>query len=275
MKILIVDGLNIAMRRFYAMGGQEVIDNEKDAGRAIKFLNEVAQTSLVAIENRASFGKFDEVRVAFESEQECWRYAEYEDYKYAVSEPDRPRVGAAVQTYLAKALKRAGITPLQAPYMEADDVIATMVETARGMLFTDKKARIAIWSNDQDLWQVLDPSQSQITVLIEGTQKDGDIQEIDGKDVIDRLEIQPHAIPLYKALVGDKSDNLPGIDGVGPKTAAKLIRSAPRREPVPFVVDPELAGPKLASLILSKEVQINRDMRIAYLRRDAKLKRVL
>ncbi|MFZ2657468.1 MAG: 5'-3' exonuclease H3TH domain-containing protein [Victivallales bacterium] len=95
---------------------------------------------------------------------------------------------------------------------EADDIIAAIAVTF-------KESPVRIVSADKDIAQVID---DRIKMLIPGKGTGGFV--IQGPDeVLARFAVKPSQIVDYLSLIGDNSDNIPGIDGVGPKTAAKLI----------------------------------------------------
>jgi len=98
---------------------------------------------------------------------------------------------------------------------EADDIIAAIAVTFKGN-------QVRIVSADKDIAQVID---DRIKMLIPDREKKGaGGYVIQGPDeVLARFAVKPSQIVDYLSLIGDSSDNIPGIDGVGPKTAAKLI----------------------------------------------------
>lgn len=95
---------------------------------------------------------------------------------------------------------------------EADDIIAALAKK-----FTDNPVKII--SNDKDIAQVID---ERIQMLITQPGSKGFILR-DIQNVVDKFDVKPEQIIDYLAIIGDSSDNIPGVPGVGPKTAAKLI----------------------------------------------------
>jgi DNA polymerase-1 len=104
-----------------------------------------------------------------------------------------------------------GIPQLSIPNVEADDVIGTLTKKARQQGF-----QICIVSQDKDLCQLVD----EHTYLIQ-THKDNLI--VDSAKVKEIYGVYPHQITDYLAIIGDSSDNIPGIEGMGPKNATKLL----------------------------------------------------
>ena len=99
---------------------------------------------------------------------------------------------------------------LEVPDFEADDVIATLVETAPA------GAEVCIVSTDKDLMQLVRPG----VELLDGAKG----RRIDSAAVEERFGVLPDQLLDMRSLVGDPSDNIPGVKGIGEKGAAKLIQ---------------------------------------------------
>jgi DNA polymerase-1 len=109
-----------------------------------------------------------------------------------------------------------GISQVEAPNFEADDVIATMATRA-----LSEGLDVNVLSGDKDLMQLVtdgDGSSPSIQ-LIDPMKKDRTAYE----QVIEKWSVTPHQLGDVLALAGDSADNVPGVKGIGPKTAAKLI----------------------------------------------------
>ncbi len=152
------------------------------------------------------------IAVAFDVSRRSFRTEQYEDYKAGRSETPAPFLGqiSLVQEVLA-ALR---IPTVELAGYEADDVIATLACQAR-----DAGLDVLICSGDRDVFQLVD---DRITVLYprKGV---SDLARMDPAAVVGRYGVGPARYRDLAALVGESSDNLPGIPGVGPKTAAKWI----------------------------------------------------
>jgi DNA polymerase-1 len=121
---------------------------------------------------------------------------------------------------------------------EADDVIATLAAQAE-----EAGQETVVVTGDNDLLQIVD---ERTSVLVRTRM--GGLNRYDPAAVVARYELQPRQLPDYRGLKGDPSDNLPGIPGVGEKTAIKLIKSAGSLDAL--LADPGLAGtPKLEALV--------------------------
>ena len=146
--------------------------------------------------------------VAFDAGGDNFRNQMLPEYK-ANRPPTPPEIISQLER--AKQVMRArGLTVICEPGVEADDVIASLARQA------DKAGLdTIISSNDKDLMQLVNP---QITV------EDHKGKLFDAKAVQEKFAVPPSAIVDYLCLVGDQSDNIPGVDKVGPKTAASWLQ---------------------------------------------------
>ncbi|MFM7440341.1 MAG: 5'-3' exonuclease H3TH domain-containing protein, partial [Snowella sp.] len=104
---------------------------------------------------------------------------------------------------------------------EADDILGTLAQQGNAAGY-----QVKIVSGDRDLFQLVDP-QKQINVLYLSRnpfQGSAGYSEYDWEAVVEKMGVTPLQIVDYKALCGDKSDNIPGVRGIGEKTAAKLLQ---------------------------------------------------
>jgi DNA polymerase-1 len=131
-----------------------------------------------------------------------------------------------------------GIPIVEVEGEEADDVIATLAAQAE----REGRASVVV-TGDNDLLQIVD---ERTTVLVRTRM--GGVVRYDPAAVFARYELEPRQLPDYRGLKGDPSDNLPGIPGVGEKTAVKLIKNAGSLDAL--LADPSLAGSaKLEALV--------------------------
>ena len=177
------------------------------------------------------------VIAAFDKGLPAARLALYPQYKAQRQEtPDDLRSQFAL---VRKILATYGIPVVEQDGEEADDVIATLAQQAE-----EQEQQVLVVTGDLDLLQVVD---ARTTVL---TTRRGitDLGRYDEDAVRARFELEPRQLPDYRGLKGDPSDNLPGIPGIGEKTAIKLIKSAGSLDAL--LANPALAGtPKLEALI--------------------------
>src|SRR3954466_13268634 len=132
----------------------------------------------------------------------------YPAYKATRKEP--PEELQVQMDYFSRVVQGMGWPVLAVPGVEADDVIATLVRQAR-----ERDWEVVIFSADKDIMQMVGDQVSMIDALHQKTYT--------REEVIKKMGVPPEKIPDFLALVGDTSDNIPGIRGVGDKTAANLL----------------------------------------------------
>ncbi len=177
------------------------------------------------------------VIAAFDRGMPASRVALYPEYKaHRDATPDDLRSQFAL---VRQILATYAIPILEVDNEEADDVIATLAlqASAAGHL-------VDVVTGDLDLLQIVD---ERVTVL--ATRRGiSDLGRYTPAAVRERFELEPSQLPDYRGLKGDPSDNLPGVPGIGEKTAIKLIKAAGTLDAL--VADPSLAGTaKLQALI--------------------------
>jgi DNA polymerase I len=132
-------------------------------------------------------------------------YAEYKAHR-----KDTPEELSVQMEYFPKIVNGLGWPCLAIPGVEADDVIATLVVEAR-----KRDWEVVVFSADKDIMQLIGDHVTMIDALHQKTYT--------REEVIKKMGVPPEMIPDFLALVGDTSDNIPGIRGVGDKTAAGLL----------------------------------------------------
>lgn len=148
----------------------------------------------------------------FDSETPIIRSTEFTQYKANRIETDPelihqiPRVRDILETMDIPVLHINGF--------EADDIIATIVRSSK-----TKDIEKIVVTGDQDLFQLI---QEDTKIFLAG-RKFSESKIYDAEGVVAKLGITPEQVPEYKALCGDPSDNIPGVNGIGAKTAQKLI----------------------------------------------------
>ena len=140
--------------------------------------------------------------------KKTFRAEMYEAYKATRKEP--PEELQVQMEYFPKIVNGLGWPCLAIPGVEADDVIATLVVEAK-----KKGWEVVIYSADKDIMQLIGDGVTMIDALHQKTYT--------REEVIKKMGVPPEKIPDFLALVGDTSDNIPGIYGVGDKTAAGLL----------------------------------------------------
>jgi len=156
----------------------------------------------------------DYIVAAYDLPKPTYRHAAFKDYKAG-----RPKADEALVSQIIRSrdiVQAFGIPIYDCEGFEADDVIGTIVEKLKG----EKDLEIIIASGDMDTMQLIDDSRVQVYTLKKGIT---DTILYNEKGVIERYGFIPALIPDYKGLRGDPSDNIPGVAGVGEKTATILI----------------------------------------------------
>ena len=197
--VVLVDGTNTLYRAFFAIPGLRAPDGTP-TNAAYGFINMLGK---VAREERPDF-----LVVVFDARGKTFRHARFADYK---ANRDAQPEDLSSQIPIVRELVAAHRVPvLEVPGVEADDVIATLVDCAPA------GARVTIVSTDKDLMQLVD---ERVTV-VDGI-KD---RRYGPAEVEARFGVPPEKVLDLRALVGDPSDNIPGVKGIGEKGAAKLIQ---------------------------------------------------
>ncbi|MCA6504276.1 MAG: DNA polymerase I [Pseudanabaena sp.] len=206
---LLVDGHSLAFRAFYAFGKHP----EGGLRTSTGIPTSICFGFLKALIEMLDREKPAAVAIAFDLAVPTFRHEIDDTYKANRSEtpesfiPDMQNLQRVLAAMNLPAITQAGF--------EADDVLGTLSQAASAEGYTVK-----ILSGDRDLFQLIDIDK-RISVLNIG-QKDK-IVEYHADQVKERLGVLPTQVVDYKALCGDASDNIPGVRGIGEKTAIKLI----------------------------------------------------
>lgn len=180
--------------------------------------------------------KPDYAAVAFDLAQPTFRHKAADSYKEG--RPEQPEDFTEDVENLKELLAGFKLPILTAPGFEADDVIGTLATKAEKAGYAVK-----ILSGDQDLFQLIDDNE-HIKVLHLGStfgRTNGLAKEYGIKEVEEKLGIKPNQVIDYKALCGDTSDNIPGVKGIGKKTAVKLLTEHQNLEGV-YTALPDMKG---------------------------------
>lgn len=152
------------------------------------------------------------VAVAFDVSRHSFRTEEYPEYKG--TRDATPEEFKGQVELIREVLDAMGIVSLAREGFEADDILATLAYRAG-----NDGAAVLVVSGDRDSFQTVTDN---VTVLYPGTGP-GDLRRMTPQAVEEKYGVPPHRYPEIAAIVGETSDNLPGVPGVGPKTAAQWI----------------------------------------------------
>src|SRR6476660_5855423 len=147
--------------------------------------------------------------VVFDKSEKTFRTDFYPQYK--AHRPDAPADLIPQFPLIREAVRAFDIPCLEQAGFEADDIIATYCRQA-----CEAKATATIVSSDKDLMQLVNDC-----VVMYDTMKD---KRIGRAEVIEKFGVPPEKVIEAQALIGDSSDNVPGVPGIGPKTAAQLLQ---------------------------------------------------
>ena len=198
--VLIVDGTAVAYRAFYAVPGLSTRDRQP-TNALFGFVR-----MLLQLEKQ---WRSDRLVVAFDGGSPAHRLEKCPAYKaQRAPMPDDLRSQLPL---INEYLDVAGVPRLLLPHQEADDVMATLADRA-----ARAGAVVRLATSDKDLMQLV----GDRVRLVPPTNTE---EELDAAGVEAKTGVRPDQIVDWLALVGDAADNIPGVNGIGPKTAAKLL----------------------------------------------------
>ena len=199
-RLYIIDGSSYIYRAFYAIPH---LTNSK--GLPTNAIYGFARMILKIIRDE----KPDYIAIAFDSKGETFRHKEYAEYKS--HRPEMPDELVPQISYIQKLVEAFNISLLQKEGYEADDLIGSVVREA-----SSKGFDVTIVSGDKDMLQLITPSIRMLDTLK---------NKIYGeKEVVEKFGVSPDKVVEVIGLMGDASDNIPGVPGIGEKTAIALIK---------------------------------------------------
>ncbi|MBE9258608.1 DNA polymerase I [Dolichospermum sp. LEGE 00246] len=188
------------------------------------------------------------IAVAFDLALPTFRHEADDTYKAGRAETPEDFIPDLENLY--ELLQSLNLPILTAPGYEADDVLGTLAQKAATSGY-----RVKILSGDRDLFQLID-ADKEITVLNftpEALKRStNSIAEFRAEEVKEKLGVLPTQIVDFKALCGDKSDNIPGVKGIGEKTAVQLLNTYNSLEEIYAAID-DIKGATQKKLITGKE----------------------
>ena len=204
-KLLLIDGHSILNRAFYGLPDLTNSAGEH-TGAVFGFINMM----LKFIEDEQP----DNITVAFDVHAPTFRHEMFKEYK-GTRKPMLPELKEQVPR-TQEMLKAMGINVVTMEGWEADDLLGTL-----GRLGEEAGLDVTIVSGDRDLLQL---ATDKVKIMIPKTKKTGtEIENYYAADVKEAYGVTPHQFIDVKALQGDTADNIPGVSGIGEKTAQALI----------------------------------------------------
>ena len=197
--IILVDGSSYLYRAYHALPPLTTSKNQPTG--AIKGV--ISMIKKILIDHPES-----PLAVVFDAKGKTFRHDMYSEYK--ANRPPMPEDLVQQIEPIHQIITLMGIKLIMIPGVEADDVIGTLAEQAR-----QKRLDTVISTGDKDMTQLVCKNVSVVNTM------SGELLNESG--VLKKFGVEPKYITDYLALIGDKSDNVPGVEKVGPKTAVKWL----------------------------------------------------
>lgn len=204
-RLLVLDGHSMAFRAFYALPAENFAT---DTGQHTNAVYGFVSMLIKMIEQR----KPTHVAVAFDLDTPTFRSQEYDEYKGGRNKTPEEFYGQI--DLIQKVMEAMNIPSITMEGFEADDIIATLAHVGEGAGWD-----VLVVSGDRDAFQLI----TEKTTVLYPKKGISDIPPMDIAAVEEKYFVRPERYPDLAALVGETADNLPGVPGVGPKTAAKWI----------------------------------------------------
>ncbi|ACO69078.1 predicted protein, partial [Micromonas commoda] len=198
--VVLVDGMSMIFRSFYGWKNRaEPLLNSKGEDVSVQY--SVAHAILGVLELDPTH-----LAVCFDAKGKTFRHEMFTDYK-ANRPPTPPELKETIPRVI-EMVRRMGVPLLMTSGVEADDIIGTVARRS-----VERGLHVSVVSPDKDFFQLLGPRLSA-RGLVPYTERDfrAEFGGLDPAQFVDLL-----------AMVGDSSDNIPGVEGIGPKTAPKLL----------------------------------------------------
>jgi DNA polymerase-1 len=198
-RIALIDGYGFVFRAYHSLPPLTRPDGTP-VGAVYGFTNMLVKL-LASLE-------VSHVAVVFDSGSKTFRNDIYQEYK--ANRPPCPEDLKPQFPIVREVVESLNISVLEKVGFEADDIIATVAKSYKNFGF-----EVLIISSDKDLMQLIDDNISMYDAM-----KNKSIGE---KEVLEKFFVKPSSLLDFFSLIGDSSDNVPGVNGIGPKTAAELI----------------------------------------------------
>ncbi|ETT82589.1 DNA polymerase I [Viridibacillus sp. FSL R5-0477] len=247
-KLLLLDGNSLAYRAFFAL---PLLTN--DSGIHTNAVYGFTTMLQKILEEE----KPTKMLVAFDAGKTTFRHSTYGEYKGG-RQKTPPELSEQFP-YLRKLLDAYCIKQYELEMYEADDIIGTLSKQAE-----EQKLQVIVVSGDKDLTQL---ASDNTTVYI--TRKGmTDIEKYTPDHIQEKYGLTPEQIIDMKGLMGDASDNIPGVPGVGEKTAIKLLKQYPTIEELYENVE-QVSGAKLKEKLTTNEEQAKMSKQLATIDRQS------
>ena len=250
-KVMLIDGNSLAYRAFFALPTDMATASGQITNAVFGF------TSMLI--NLWRDHEPDQIIVAFDRPEPTFRHAKVPTYKG--TRDAAPDILRQQMGLVREVLDALAVPMVDSAGFEADDVIATLATAGR-----DQGDDVIVVTGDRDTYQLVEDPQVKVLYNMRGV---SDYKLFDEAGITERTGVRPADYVEYAALRGDTSDNLPGVPGVGAKTAAKLVNERGGLDGIFASLD-ELT-PKLRENLAAAEAQVRTNAEMMLLVRDVRL----
>jgi len=232
-KVILIDGNNIAYRAFFAIPENIATSSGTTTNAVLGFTNML----LRLIEDESP----DTIICAFDSKTPTFRHRMFDQYK--IKRKKMPE-GLSEQFPLIKEVLDAfNIVCLEKEGFEADDILADIADKVKSQF-----DEVVIVTGDKDILQLVSGN-IRVMAIKKGIT---DTILIDRPGVEEKLGVKPENVKDLLALMGDSSDNIPGIPGIGPKTARSLVKEYGSVEEIYSSID-KIENPRLKEMLVKNK----------------------
>ncbi|MFM7585187.1 MAG: DNA polymerase, partial [Caldilinea sp.] len=250
--LLLIDGHSQAYRAYFGMKTPLSTREGEPTGAVYGFTRKLLATLR---EHNPDY-----IAVAFDT-GDTWRHAEFPEYK--ATRDSMPEEMRTQMERIATLLRAFNIPILTFPNFEADDILGTLARQA-----AEQEIDVLVMSGDRDLFQLVAP---RIKVLYTSGGPTPVTSIYGSNEIQERYGLTPEQFVDFKALTGDSSDNIPGVPGVGEKTAVKLLQQFGSLDSL-YTHLAEVAGPKLRQALADTQPHVLRNRRLVTLHTDLDLR---
>ncbi|MCY4665850.1 MAG: DNA polymerase I [Acidimicrobiaceae bacterium] len=250
-KVMLIDGNSLAYRAFFALPTDMATASGQITNAVFGF------TSMLI--NLWRDHDPDKIVVAFDRPEPTFRHAMVPSYKG--TRDAAPDILRQQMGLVREVLEALAVPMVDAAGFEADDIIATLATEGR-----DRGDDVIVVTGDRDTYQLVEDPHLKVLYNMRGV---SDYKLYDEAGITERTGVRPADYVQYAALRGDASDNLPGVPGVGEKTAAKLVNDRGGLDGIFASLD-ELT-PKLRENLTAAEAQVRTNAEMMLLVRDVPL----
>jgi DNA polymerase-1 len=217
-QVFLVDGSSFVFRAYFQSMNQDRKYNVRSDGLPTGAVRLFCTKLYQFIRDGAVGIKPTHLAIVFDKTEQTFRKDIYADYK--AHRPDPPDELIPQFPLMREAVRAFGLLPVEQERYEADDIIAAYACQA-----ADAGAEVLIVSSDKDLMQMVRPGVTfyDFESGIKGKPGYRPERRLDRDGVIEKFGVPPERVPDVQALIGDPTDNVPGVPGIGIKTAAQLI----------------------------------------------------